>query len=120
MSNHFTYVAENNGRGSSHIHALNGARASPRLLADIVNYLRHRDRALAAIETQLAASLPQEYHLVGIALKVLRVSARRDVAEAVPTDEAESAHADLCTQMNKHTHQHCATCLKTAKGRSKE
>jgi len=76
--------------------------------------------ALAAIETQLAASLPQEYHLVGIALKVLRVSARRDVAEAVPTDEAESAHADLCTQMNKHTHQHCATCLKTAKGRSKE
>ena len=43
---------------------------------------------------------------VGIALKVLRVSARRDVAAAVPTDEAESAHADLCTRMNKHTHQH--------------
>ena len=68
---------------------------------------------------QLAASLPLERHLVGIALKVLRVSARRDVAAAVPTDEAESAHADLCTRMNKHTHQQCATCLKTAKGRTK-
>ena len=116
MSNHFTYVVENNGRGSSHVHALNGAGASPRLLADIASYPRLRDRALAAIETQLVASLPLEYHLVGIALKVLRVSARRDVAAAVPTDEAESAHADLCTRMNKHTHQHCATCLKTAKG----
>jgi len=68
--------------------------------------------------TQLVASLPLEYHLVGIALKVLRVSARRDVAAAVPTDEAEPAHADLCTRMNKHTHQHCATCLKKAKGRT--
>jgi len=37
---------------------------------------------------------------------------------AVPTDEAESAHADLCTRMNKHTHQHSATCLKTAKSRT--
>ena len=77
MSNHFTYVVENNGRGSSHIHALNGAGASPRLLAGIANYPRLRDRALAAIETELVASLPLEYHLVGIALKVLRVSARR-------------------------------------------
>jgi len=78
VSNHFTHVVENNGRGSSHIHALNGAGASPRLLANIANYLRLRDRALAAIETQLVASLPLEYHLVGIALKVLRVSARHD------------------------------------------
>ena len=54
---------------------------------------------------------------IGIALKVLRVPARRDVAAAVPTDEAESAHADLCTRMNKYTHQHCATWLKTAKGK---
>jgi len=37
----------------------------PVLLADIANYLRLRDRALAAIETQLVASLPLEYHLVG-------------------------------------------------------
>ena len=110
MSNHFTYVAENNGRGSSHIHALNGAGASPRLLADIASYPRLRDRALAAIETQLVASLPLEYHLVGIALKVLRVSARRDVAAAVPTDEAESAHADLCTRMNKRTLCRRRTC----------
>jgi len=106
------------GVGSSHIHALNGAGASPRLLADIASYPRLRDRALAVIETKLVASLPLECHLVGIALKVLRVSARRDVAAAVPT--AESAHADLFTQMNKHTHHHCATCLKTAKGRTKE
>ena len=120
MSNHFTYVVENDGRGSSHTHALNGTGASPRLLADIASFPRLRDRALAAIETQLVASLPLEYHLVVIALKVLRVSARRDVAAAVPTDEAESAHADLCTRMNKHTHQHRATCLKTAKGRTKE
>ena len=118
MSSHFTSVVVNNGRGSSHIHALNGASASPRLLADIASYPRLRDRALAAIETQLVASLPLEYHLVGTALKVLRVSARRDVTAAVPTDEAESTHADLCTQMNKHTHQHCVTCLKTAKGRT--
>jgi len=119
VSNNFTYVVENNGRGSSHIHALNGARASPRLLADIANYPRLRDRALAAIETHLVASLPLEYHLVGIALRVLRLPARRDVAAAVPTDEAESAHADLCTRMNKHAHKHCETCLKTAKGRTK-
>jgi len=97
-----------------------GAGASPRLLADIANYPRLRDRALTAIETKLVASLPLEYHLVGIALKVPRVSARRDVAAAVPTDEAESEHADLSTRMNKHTHQHCVTCLKTAKGRTKD
>jgi len=95
-------------------------KTSPRLLADIANYPRLRDWALAAIETQLVACLPLEYHLVGIILKVLRVSARHDVAAAVPTDEAESAHADLCTRMNKHKHQHCETCLKTAKGRTKE
>jgi len=71
VSNHFTYVAENNGRGSSHIHALNGTGASPRLLADIASYPRLRDRKLAAIEMQLVASLPLECHLVGIALKVL-------------------------------------------------
>ena len=65
VSSHFTYVVENNGRRSSHIHALNGAGASPRLLADIASYPRLRDRALAAIETQLVASLPLEYHLVG-------------------------------------------------------
>jgi len=65
MSSHLTYVVENNGLGSSHIHALNGAGASPRLLADIASYPRLRDRALAAIETQLVASLPLEYHLVG-------------------------------------------------------
>jgi len=52
---------------------------------DIAKYPRLRDRALAAIETQLVASLPLGYHLVGIALKVLRVSARRDVAAAVPS-----------------------------------
>jgi len=114
VSNYFTYVVENNGRGSSHIHALNGSGASPRLLADIASYPLLR----AAIETQLVASLPLESHLIGIALKVLRVSARRGVAAAVPTDEAESAHADLCTRMNKHTHQHSATCLKTAKSRT--
>jgi len=75
VSNHFTYVVENNGHGSSHIHALNGAGASPRLLADIANYPRLRDRALAAIETQLVAGLPLEYHLVGIALKAKGVGA---------------------------------------------
>jgi len=91
VSNHFTYVVENKRRESSHIHALNGA----------------------------GVSLPLEYHLVGIALNVLRVSARRDVAAAVPTDEAESAHAGLCMRMNKLTHQHFAACLKTAKGRTK-
>ena len=114
MSDHFSYVVENNGRGSSHIHALNGSGASPRLLADIASYPLLR----AAIETQLVASLPLDHQLVGIALKVLRVSARRDVAAAVLTDEAESAHADLFTRMKNHTHQHCATCLKTAKGRT--
>jgi len=66
LSSHFTYVVENNGRGSSHIHALHGAGASPRLLADIASYPQLRDRALAAIETQLVASLPL---LVGIALR---------------------------------------------------
>jgi len=112
-----TSLEPNNGRGSSHIHALYGAGASPRLLADIASYPRIRDRALAAIETQLVTSLPLEFHLVGIALKVLRMSARRDVAAAVPTDEQARRH---CTRMNKHTHQHCATFLMTAKGRTKK
>jgi len=48
VSNHFTCVVENNGRGSRHIRALYGAGASPRLLADIANYPRLRDRALTA------------------------------------------------------------------------
>ena len=38
----------------------------------------------------------------------------------LPTDEAASAHAGLCTRMNKHTHKNCVTCLKTAKGRTEE
>ena len=104
MSNHFTYVVKiNRRRYRSHIHALNDVGAGPRLLADIANYPRLRDRALTAIETQLVASPPLECHLAGIALKVIRVSARRDVAAAMPTDEAESAHAGLCTRMNKRT-----------------
>ena len=40
VSNHFTSVVVNNGRGSSHIHALNGASASPRLLADVASSVR--------------------------------------------------------------------------------
>jgi len=37
VSIHFTYVVENNGRGSSHIHALYSAGANPRLLPDIAS-----------------------------------------------------------------------------------
>ena len=52
---------------------------------------------------------------------IIRGSAHRSAnGVAMPTDEAESAHAGLCTRMNKHTHRHCATCLKTAKGRTEE
>jgi len=62
VSNHFTYVAENNGRGSSQIHALNGAGASPRLLADIASYPRRTRRHRDAAGRQPAAGVPPRRH----------------------------------------------------------
>ena len=31
--------------------------------------------------------------------------------------EAEATHSDRCMRMNKHTHRHFVTCLRTAKGK---
>ena len=106
-------VKETNKRASLHVHGHAHGGVTPQLIADVVNVretgplysvdgrtvLRTDqtllDKAMEALESQLCAELPLEYHALGIAHKVLRcasgpgmppqrISTRRDAAFHTP------------------------------------
>jgi hypothetical protein len=63
----------------------------PALLADVADDEELLDLALDGLSSQLEAELPLEYHLVGLANKVLRIGARRDAAAEIPTPDDDLA-----------------------------
>ena len=64
-------------------------QATPALLSDVAHEPALRDAAMAAIDTQLSAELPLEYHALSVAQRVLRIAARRDAAFKVPAPSRE-------------------------------
>ena len=92
-------VKECNKRACFHVHGQAQGGATPGLLADIAEDAALRTRLLEALDTQLKATLPLEYHAVQIMQSVLRVGARRDAAFEIPTPESvaggETNHEQL-------------------------
>jgi len=87
----YRYVKECNKRGSAHIHGQVHCGLIPALLADVADDEELLDLALDGLSSQLQAELPLEYHLVGLASKVLRIGARRDAAAEIPTPDDDLA-----------------------------
>ena len=83
-------VKECNDRASLHVHGLAHGGLTPALLADVAADGELRAHAMAALDTQLKAELPLEYHAVYLAQQVLHVRKRRDVAHDVPAPPATS------------------------------
>jgi len=90
-----------NKRGSAHIHGQAHCGLIPSLLADVACDEELLSLALDGLNSQLQAELPLEYHLVDTARKVLRIGARRDVAEDIPIP-----HKDLISSAPPETSQH--------------
>ena len=81
-------VTESNKRGAAHIHGQHHGGMTPALLADLAGYPELLELALAALDTQLQAEMPLEYHLVDIARHTLRIGVRRDAAADIPRPDA--------------------------------
>ena len=77
-------MTECNKRGAAHIHGQHHGGMTPALLADLAEYPELLELALAALDTQLQAEMPLEYHLVDIARQTLRIGIRRDAAADIP------------------------------------
>ena len=105
-----------------------------------------------ALDSQLCAELPLEYHALYLAQRELKISGRRDAAWGVPLPPTpppplrknagagararheqeqlayetqlrdvwwpEFEHHAFMVVMNRHTHVHCATCLKGKRGKT--
>ena len=82
-------VRECNKRGAAHTHGQYHGSVTPTLLADLAGNPELRALALAALDTQLQAEMPLEYHLVDIARHILRIGVTRDAAADIPRPEAE-------------------------------
>ena len=128
-------------------------QVTPALKSDVVHEPRLRDAVCAALDSQLRAELPLEYHAAYLAQKALFVAARRDAAWEAPRIERspppklranagaaaredwqreqaeyesyirdvwwpEFEHHALTVVMNRHYHEHCATCLKGKRGKT--
>ena len=66
-------VRECNKRGAAHTHGQYHGSVTPTLLADLAGNPELRALALDALDTQLQAEMPLEYHLVDIARHILRI-----------------------------------------------
>ena len=60
----YSYVKECNKRASKHIHAHIHGGLSPGMLAQVAHDAKLVEEALAAIDTQLTASLHLQYHVM--------------------------------------------------------
>ena len=77
-------VKEANKRGALHNHGLFHGGITPALLSYIAEYPDLVREAMDALDTQLTASIPLEYHRLAIATHQLRIAKRRDQAYDVP------------------------------------
>lgn len=139
-------VKETNKRGSLHVHGQHHGGALPALIADVASDAELRAEVIMGLDDQFCAELPLEYHAMQIALKVLRVGARRDAAFSVPLPPEdlrqrpranasaaalathrrrlmeewwpEFRHHALMVVANRHVHEHCGTCLHGKRGKT--
>ena len=112
-------VLETNNRNALHSHAQITGGLAPQLVADAAEFVELRPILVEAVESQFEAELPLEYHAAFLAQKELRLPSRRDAAAITPNfkdRDAYNHHANI-TVMNRHTHQHQATCTKGTHGR---
>ena len=82
-------MKECNKRGAAHIHGQHHGGLTPLLLSYLAGDPELQALAIAALDTQLEAEMPLEYHLVDIARRTLRIGARRDAAADIPRPSAE-------------------------------
>ena len=134
-------VKETNKRGyfHNHGHAIGGA--TPSLVAHIAADARLRKQVLDALDTQVQATLPLEYHAVTLLQKALKIGARRDASFTIPmpppapeknaTEETRweyerelqewwprFRHHALMVVAGRHVHKHCPTCLTGKRGKT--
>lgn len=87
-------VKECNDRASMHVHGQSHGGASPGLIADVAADPELLRQVLEALDTQVSAELPLEYHAVYLAQRALHVSKRRDPAHEAPAPpSSKSAYA---------------------------
>jgi hypothetical protein len=113
-------VIECNKRASLHAHGQSHGGLTPALLGDVAGDPDLLRAATAAIDTQVQAEIPLEYHAVFVCQSFLKLSPRRDAAAMTPTppenwredDDAldnwwtEFRHHALITVLNRNTHKH--------------
>ena len=121
MCVHYNFVKENNKRAAQHVHSQLHGGASPALLADVAHDASLLAEICRALDTQVVADLPLEYHAVGVAQKVLRSPLRRDAAYPAPdraTDPAAFLHHARHVATNRHIHSHQMTCTHGLRGKT--
>ena len=128
-------VKECNKRAAMHEHGHAHGGLSPALLGDIAAHDGLRQQALDALDSQVRGELPLEYHALRVLQDILKVRSRRDAAFDIPTPDAEATFANTSewdtylrrewwprlehhahvVVMNRHTHEHQATCASAGK-----
>ena len=128
-------VNETNKRTQHHEHGQTQGGLAPAFLADVASEPELRKLAMRALDTQICAELPLEYHALYEIQKLLHVAARRDVSHTIPEPPACNAdesgaeyearlqsewlppflHHARMTVMNKHIHEHMETCVRETK-----
>ena len=83
-------VKEFNKRGAGHIHGQHHGGNTPSLLSDVADNPKLLALALAALDTQIGAEMPLEYHLVDTARQIFRLGKRRDAAATIPRPTGEA------------------------------
>lgn len=131
-------VKETNKRTALHIHGQFYGGAQPALLAHVAHDAELLKDMLDAIDTQVSQELPLVYHMLYAAQRYLRVPFRRDTTFPIPEPpdvycdgdgddpvsvasrlwEREYAHHVNMIIMNRHTHEHCGTCLHGQRGKT--
>ena len=75
-------------RMALHIHGQCHGGLTPQLLADVAEHPELLKLALAALDSQVCAQLPLEYHALRLAEERLKVRYRRHAAAAIPRPQA--------------------------------
>ena len=130
---HQLFVKECNKRKTQHAHGQAYGGLTPQLIADACSHPALIQMAMDALDSQLMAQLPLEFHAVAFALERLKVGKRKDpahpVAAPLPTSASgdeptpEEANAAMTASMdhsflvvaNRNIHgthfkRHCASC----------
>ena len=96
------FVKETNKRGCLHGHGTTKGGLTPALLAHCCDDPDLARACVRAIESQVSASLPVEYHAVAVAQDVLNVAKRKDTGVPIPDFGEKFPHDDHVTCLEHH------------------